>query len=323
MRYITTDDFAEAYSKLRQRGVSFLASKFTWAAQDRTRSAFDDVTLEAANWWIIPAVRQRWNRLITGDPEKIYEAHFMEKHLSGRSDLRMLSLGAGISSHELVFAQSTHFSKVVCVDIASNLLAAAEAKAKGLGLQNMEFRAEDLYAMDWPDEHYDVVLFHAALHHFEDVEGLLKTKIKPTLKRGGVVLINEYVGPNRLQFPKGQIEAINKALQLIPHSFRRRFKTNVIKHKVSGPGLWRMILADPSECVDAASIIPALHHHFTILEERPYGGNLLMLALKDIAHHFVHPEPEAAEALEALFEAEDVYIQNHQSDFLYGVYEKA
>ncbi|MEQ8705851.1 MAG: methyltransferase domain-containing protein [Phaeodactylibacter sp.] len=322
MPYLTTDDFSEAYSKLRQRGLSFLASKFSWAAQARTRSAFDDVGLQAANWWIIPAVRQRWNQLITGDPDLPYEPYFMQQHLDGKTGLRLLSLGSGICSHELTFAQSPHFDRVVCVDIAGNLLKAAQAKAAQLGLQNMAFMEADLYQMDWPEGHYDVVLFHASLHHFEAVESLIRDKIKPVLRNGGLLLINEYVGPNRLQFPPVQIQAINEALRLIPAAYRRRFKTNVLKQRVSGPGLWRMILADPSECVDSAAIIPALHRHFEVLQERSYGGNLLMLALKDIAHHFVDPEPEARAALQRLFTSEDAYLQNHDSDFIYGVYRK-
>lgn len=322
MPYITTDDFSEAYSKLRQRGLAFLASKFSWAARDRTRSAFDDLGLQAANWWIVPAVRRRWNSLITGQPELPYEPYFMQQHLNGKTGLRMLSIGSGICSHEMVFAQSPHFSQVVCVDIAGNLLKAAAAKARELGLANMEFREEDLYKMDWPEETYDVVFFHASLHHFEAVEDLLQTKVQTTLKQGGLVLINEYAGPNRLQYPKAQIRAINEALQLIPGAYRHRFKTDILKRRVSGPGLWRMILADPSECVDSESIIPALHRHFEVVEERPYGGNLLMLALKDIAHHFIDTHPESERVLERLFAAEDAYLENHESDFIYGVYRK-
>lgn len=322
MRYITTDDFSEAYSKLRQRGLSFLASKFSWTAQARTRSAFDDVGLQAANWWIIPMVRERWNDRITGNPEVPYEPYFMQQHLPGRTGLRMLSIGSGICSHEIVFAQSPHFSKVVCVDIAGNLLRAAEAKAKALELTNMEFREADLYQMEWAEEAYDIVFFHASLHHFDAVERLLQDRVKPTLRKGGIVLINEYVGPNRIQYPKEQVKAVNEALQLIPKTYRQRFKTNVLKNRVSGPGLWRMILADPSECVDAESIIPALHRHFEVVEERPYGGNLLMPVLKDIAHHFIDPQPEAKEVLERLFDAEDAYLRKHSSDFVYGVYRK-
>jgi hypothetical protein len=83
-----------------------------------------------------------------------------------------------------------------------------------------------------------------------------------------------------------------------------------------------MILADPSECVDSESIIPALHRHFEVVEERPYGGNLLMLALKDIAHHFVDTNPKSDRVLQRLFAMEDAYLENHKSDFIYGVYRK-
>ncbi len=321
MPYLTIDDFVEAYAKMRQRGLPFLASKLSWNARERTRSAFDEVSLEAANWWIIPAVRRRWNRLITGNPDLEYEPYFAEKYLTGQTGLRMLSLGSGICSHELKLAQSQHFKEITCVDIAGRLLGEAAQKAAQLGLDNMVFREADLYRTDFPSQAYDVVFFHASLHHFAEIEQMLTQKVQPALRPGGLIVINEYVGPNRLQYPGHQIAAINEALQLIPLKYRLRFKTGAVKRKVQGPGLWRMILADPSECVDSEAILPALHRYFKALEEKPYGGNLLMLALKDIAHHFVQPDAEAQRALDDLFEAEDRYLQQHPSDFIFGVYQ--
>ena len=321
MPYLTVDDFVEAYAKLRQRGLPFLASKLSWDARERTRSAFDDVTLEAANWWAVPEVRRRWNRLITGKPDLEYEPYFMEKYLSGQTGLRLLSLGSGICSHEIKLAQSKHFAEATCVDIAGNLLRDAARKAAQLGLDNMVFREADLYRTDFESESYDVVFFHASLHHFAEVEQMLIHKVRPVLRPGGLIVINEYVGPNRLQYPKYQIAAINEALQLLPKRYRLRFKTRAVKQKVQGPGLWRMILADPSECVDSESILPALHRHFRTLEEKPYGGNLLMLTLKDIAHHFVQPDGQALKVLHDLFAAEDRYLQQHPSDFTFGVYQ--
>lgn len=303
--------------------MPFLASKLSWNAQDRTRSAFDDVALEAANWWTIPLVRARWNRLVTGNPNLAYEPYFMQKYLSGKEGLRLLSLGSGICSHELKFADSPHFEEVTCVDIAGNLLRKAAEKAAQSGLSNIHFQEVDLYQMNIPPASYDIVFFHASLHHFEAVERLLTEKVWPALKPQGLLVINEYVGPNRLQYPRQQIKAINKAIQLIPKEYRLRFKTQIEKKKVHGPGLWRMILADPSECVDSASILPAVHRHFKILEEKPYGGNILMLALKDIAHHFLQPDEEAQGVLHKLFRAEDQYLEQHKSDFIFGVYQRS
>ncbi len=81
-----------------------------------------------------------------------------------------------------------------------------------------------------------------------------------------------------------------------------------------------MIIADPSECVDSAAIKKAVHNMFKTEEEAELGGNLLMLLLKDIAHHFVNEK--ANMVLEHLFTIEDEYLKKNSSDFIFGVYRK-
>ncbi|MAP55798.1 class I SAM-dependent methyltransferase [Altibacter sp.] len=322
MRWITLDDFIDMYSKVVQRGGDFFLSKFTLNKKSRTKSAFDDTFVQSSNWWIIPKVRERWNKLITGNSNVNYKEHFVTKYCKGRSNLRILSLGAGTCSHELELAHYPNFSEIVCVDLAENRLAQAKAIATSQQLTNMKFITSDLNAYDFPESYFDVVLFNASLHHFEAVEKLLTTQVSKTLKPHGHVVINEYVGPNRLQYPTHQIKAINKALQRINPAFRKRFKTNFPKNRYFGSGIWRMIMADPSECVDSAAILPALHAHFHTLEEKGYGGNILMSVLKDISHHFVTPTPEQEAMLQKLFEFEDNYLETYDSDFVFGVYQK-
>jgi len=55
MRYITQDDFIETFSKLKQRGLGFLLSKFSLNESKRTISAFNEWDIEGSNWWMIPA----------------------------------------------------------------------------------------------------------------------------------------------------------------------------------------------------------------------------------------------------------------------------
>ena len=125
-----------------------------------------------------------------------------------------------------------------------------------------------------------------------------------------------------MQFPKHQIDAINNAIQSIPEVYRQRFRTSITKSKVSGPGSLRMIIADPSECVESESILPILRNKMNVLEERPYGGNVLMYALKDISHHFIKMDPNKEAVLKNLFALEDAYLNQHPSDFVFGVYKK-
>ena len=70
-----------------------------------------------------------------------------------------------------------------------------------------------------------------------------------------------------------------------------------------------MILADPSEAINSESIIPSLNKMFDLVEEKPYGGNLLHLILNDISHHFINNNSETTELLNYLFKQEDKFIK--------------
>lgn len=320
MPLLTSDDLLETLAKLRQRGLPFLLSKLQLSALARTRSAFDDPMLRAANWWQVPAVRRRWNQRMTGHPAQPYEIYVADKYLAGRTGLRLLSLGSGGASHELAFARLPHFAEVRCVDIAARLLAEAAATAAREGLSNFRTEVADVNALAISPASYDVVLFHSALHHFDNVDGIV-ARVRQALRPDGLLVLNDYVGPARLQWTAAQLAEANRILrEVLPARLRVRYLSRQVKARVSGPGLWRMRLADPSEAAESDRIVPALRRHFAPLEEAALGGNILTLVLKDIAHHFMGDDAEARQILSEMCRLEDAFLAQHPSDLLFGVY---
>jgi len=318
---VTADDFTETLAKLRQRGGRFLLSKLNPSGLARTQGTFDDPGLQTANWWIVPAVRARWNAKITGDPARPYEPYVVHKYLRGRAGLHLCSLGSGSCSHELAFARHPEFGLVECVDITPALLGNAAERAAAEGLRNLRFAMRDVNRQAWPTATYDAVLFHSALHHFRRVPKLV-AHVRQALKPGGLLILNDYVGPNRLQWTTAQLAAANDLLAQLPASHRRRYKSSQLKTRITGPGRLRMRLADPSEAVESERILPAVRNEFAVLEEKAVGGNLLALVLKDIAHHFLADDPITRELLHLLFEAEDAFLASYPSDLVFGVYQK-
>ena len=321
MAMLTKDDLRDLYSKGRQRGLQFLFSKLNPSALERTRSAFDDTAVEAANWWMIPRIREHWNECITGSRSQNYRQWLTQDFLKGRTGLKALSIGCGTASHELELAQSEIFESIRCVDLAKNRLHEAEQKAADLGLSNIVTECVNVYEAQWTEGSFDVILFNSSLHHFKGVHTFLRDRIRPLLKKGGYLIIHEYVGPDRLQLPKAQIRAINECLRLIPKPYRQIYQTHMYKNSFSGSGWLRVYLADPSECVDSSSILPAVRGLFQTVYERPFGGNILMHVLKDIAHHFTEATKEKEDLLEALIRKEEAYLSSHDSDFYFGVYQ--
>ena len=81
-RLITIEDFTDVYVKLRQRGARFLLSKLSLDRKRRSVSAFDASLEHTSNWWEIPLVKERWNRMITGDAHMTFEEYTIDRYLS-------------------------------------------------------------------------------------------------------------------------------------------------------------------------------------------------------------------------------------------------
>jgi len=319
-RLFTFDDFIETYTKLNQRGLGFISSKLNFNKIERAKTAFNHLDIQAANWWIIPSVKERWHKIITGDKHLGIEQFIVDQYLKDKKNLTMLSLGSGECSSELLFAEHPNFKEIICTDIGDKRLNKAKQVAEAKELNNIRFQIQDANDLSQREDRFDIIYFKASLHHFKNIESLLGHQIKQLLNNDGILIIDEYVGPSRLQFPAHQLKAINEAIQLIPKPYRKRYQHNFYKNKVYGPGLTRMILADPSECVDSASITPALRKHYSTVYEVGYGGNILTLALKDIAHHFIELNDEKVKILNQLFDYEDKYLKKHPSDHIFGIY---
>ncbi|MFY8004697.1 MAG: class I SAM-dependent methyltransferase, partial [Chitinophagaceae bacterium] len=281
MRLLTLEDIRDVYLKWMQRGGKFLLSKLTLSSAERTKSSFNESNIQSANYWIIPAVRKRWNKLITDDENLGYEAYVSNKFLKNRAG-NMLSIGSGSCTKELSFARLNPHWEITCIDFSDKLLKVGEKIAAAEKLTNIFFIAEDIHQYHLPSSFFDVVLFNSSLHHFHQIDKIIQ-KINNALLPKGKLIINEYVGPNRLQYSYHQLKAINNCLQLIDKPLRKMFLSSIYKNKYYGSGLLRMIISDPSECVKSEDILLVIHHYFTIVEEKAVGGNLLMPVLKDIA----------------------------------------
>ncbi|WP_299779158.1 class I SAM-dependent methyltransferase [uncultured Formosa sp.] len=321
-RLITKDDIRDSLIKGQQRGWDFIFSKLISSNTSRTKTAFSKSAKISSNWWNIPEVKKRWNKKISDNENINYEEYLLNTILKNKKDLKLLSLGSGECYHEIELAHQDNFNKITCVDFTPIRISEAKKAAQKEKLKNIEFVCADIENYNIQKNYYDIVLFNASLHHLKNVESLLSKKINYCLKDAGLLIINEYVGPSRLQFTKFQLKKINEAIITIPKKFRKNFNSSIYKNNFSGPGIIRMIIADPSECIDSENIMPTIHKHFETIIEKPYGGNILMNVLKDISHHFIVLNDEKKEVLDKLFLLEDDYLIHNNSDFIFGVYKK-
>jgi ubiquinone/menaquinone biosynthesis C-methylase UbiE len=320
--YISIGDFIDLFNKYKQKGFPAVLSKLHLTNRARTVSKWNLIT-PGSDFWIIPAVRSRWNEKCTGDPNQEYEDYIVSKYFSNSKGLRILSVGCGTGSRERKFARYAKFDCIEGIDLAASQVEEARQLAASQNLDNISYFTEDFSAHPFESDAYDMILFNSSLHHFDRINEFLKMKVMPLLNKDGYLVIYEYVGPNRLQWTRLQLKRVNQLLKTIPEKYKTRFNSHAIKHRVYRPGLLRMLLVDPSEAVDSESILPSIHKHFRTIEEKKVGWDILHLLLKDISHNFLGTDKDTQSILSNLFEEEDKYMaETGRSDAVFGIYQK-
>jgi SAM-dependent methyltransferase len=307
--------------KMKERGHAFLFKKLHVHYDAKVRTTWAE-QYGSYNWLDIPRVRDRINYLITGDAGTGYPAYVLQRFFAAGRDLKMLSLGCGAGLREIEFAECGDFSTIDALDIARDRIASAKRNAQAKGIRCVNFVAADAYTHRLDPDHYDAVLCQSFLHHCRNI-GTIVDWLRASLKRGGILIIHDYVGPERFQWTKEQIKLVNRILSRLPSRRKGRAVSNTQRSKVYPPGWLRMLLSDPSEAVESRRILPAIRRAFTAVEEKPLGGNVLHPLFKDIAQNFLSADDDTDELLDMIFEAEDNFLaRGHESDFLFGVYAK-
>jgi SAM-dependent methyltransferase len=301
--------------------LSRLGLRIKHGEQQLIKSAWQHVEAPPTNWWDIPAVRTRWNYLITGSASVEYHQYISEKWLKNRSDLLALSLGCGTGHNELIWANLNRFERIDAYDLSAKKIQTATEAAAGFGYGNsIRYAVGDVFDIEVKESLYDVIVVEQALHHFSPLDKIL-SRIATFLKKDGFFFINEFVGPTRFQWTERQIEAVNGLLAVLPIKYKTLWKTNDIKKKMVRPSYLRMILGDPSEAVESDRIVPLLRTIFDVIELKGYGGSILHLLFNGIAHNFLNDDPETKHYLKMIFDVEDLLLQSQdiQHDFVVAI----
>lgn len=250
-----------------------------------------------------------------------YEDYFVSKYLTSKHDLKLLSVGCGTGSRKRKFAQKNVFKEIIGIDVAKNAVEEAKKLSLEKGYRQVQYICGDFTKQSFDKEYFDVILFNSSLHHFDQIHEFLSSRVLPLLKKDGFLVIQEYVGPNRLQWTKAQLDESNRLLSQIPESYRRKLNSSRIKRKIYRPGIIRMKMIDPSEAVDSESILPTIHELFEIVEEKSLGWNITHILLKDISQNFLRDDKETQNILQKLYQAEDKFVKEQgKFDTVFGIY---
>jgi ubiquinone/menaquinone biosynthesis C-methylase UbiE len=314
-------DLVLLYEKIRRDGLSRMSSKLTKGNEERVRRSWAHTSESTSSWWDIPEVNRRWNLLITGSPDIDQYSYVSAKYLNVDHPLNGVSLGCGSGNREIRWVTACEQLRLSCYDISGERIEQARINAGRANVSSqLSFEVGDVHTLELGLKKYDVVLIEGALHHFHSIVAVLD-KVRGWLKNEGILIVNEYVGPSRFQWTDAQLDAANRVLDIIPEEYRKKYFDGGIKKKIHRPGRLSMFLNDPSESAESHLIENAIAGQFKVLERKEYGGTLLQLIFKDIAHNFINEKAETKELLKSIFSIEDEMLRKGEikSDFVFYI----
>jgi ubiquinone/menaquinone biosynthesis C-methylase UbiE len=321
---INISDFEDAWRriKLNPKLQKKIANKIFSTNQEKVELAWSHTETAPDKWWFVPQIVKRWNYMITGNEEIHYTKYFVEKYLSAKNDYHGFSFACGTGAREIEWARTRKFILISGFDLSKQRIEKAKGVVVGEHLENiLNFSIGDARTIRLKENYFDVYFGEQSVHHFSPLEKTF-LRIKKYVKPDGLLLINEFVGPERFQWTDEQVKYSNQLLKSIPDSHKTYWQSSRRKTKVYKPGRLRMILNDPSEAIESSRILHLLDKHFERLELRNYGGTILHLVMDGIAHNFLNEDEETKSILKRCFDYEDDLINSGKlkSDFIFAVY---
>ncbi len=321
---INTHDFLKIFEKIKAGRLKFIIKKIFSGKEQKIKDSWQHTNSPPTNWWNIPAVKERFNELISGDRHIDHRIYIQQKYLPKRKDLTALSLGCGTGQNEIAWGEMGIFNRLDAFDISESRISQAAAAAAGKGLDKViQFSVADAQEIDPGESRYDLVLFEGSLHHFSPV-GEILSKVNRSLKPEGFLVVFDFVGPSRFQWSRRQLEVVNGLLKVFPLHYRKKWQSRDCKTRVFRPGRLSMRWSDPSEAADSANILPSLKQIFEVVELKEMGGTILQLLFAGIAHHFAADDPRCRELVRICFAVEDFLMKTEDipSDFVLAVCRK-
>lgn len=237
-----------------------------------------DQPYRGGNWWDSPPLWNYVNSLISSDGGVAGALKAFGRFERGVS----VGCGKAVKERNLMRAGIVwHFD---LYELSPNRASAAKRAIAAEGL-HATVHIEDAFTKR---ERYDLVHWDHALHHMSDVACALDWSLQ-SLNPGGVLVVNDYVGPSRLQYPRRETEFARRFLRDHGLDPRRIRSKNLLTRAAM---IWR----DPSEAPQS-HLIMALFKERCGVPMKPLGGAMIHRCAPHVTH-LEHQNPIYAALIE-------------------------
>jgi 2-polyprenyl-3-methyl-5-hydroxy-6-metoxy-1,4-benzoquinol methylase len=236
------------------------------------------------SWLELSTVNQYVNQRVTGHAQKHYTSL-----LSGykKKFNSVLIVGCGNGQLERDLFQQGIFKKSLGVDIAEESIKFAQAQAKKLNLKTLSYKHFNLETENIKQlGKFDLVIISMVAHHIKNLNIFFRN-LNQILLDDGILVMDEYVGPNRFKMNEDTIYAINNILDVMPMSLKKDFlPRDQYRLTYSNATEEDFQKSDPSEAINSENIEKFAFKNLHFEKKINYGGNLTHMLFNGIAENF-------------------------------------
>lgn len=143
-----------------------------------------------------------------------------------------LTLCCGHGERDRRLAKMGVFKNCLGLDISPGAIEACKINASNEKFNNLKYATADLNKDSLKRNAYDLIYVGGGMHHILNLEHLVD-EIYLSLKPGGLLVCDEYIGPSYNDLSNRHREIINSAIHLIPKRLRNATEQSFI------PNYWR------------------------------------------------------------------------------------
>ena len=176
------------------------------------------------NTKLIEGQRQDWNRVAGGwekwdrlfDEQMAFLNHRLVADARLHAGMTVLDLGSGTGYPALLGAQTVGTTgSVTGMDLAEHMLAAADRKAKRLGLSNVSFKTGDVTSLPFEPNSFDAITSRFCLMFLPEIPKAA-SEIARVLKPGAWVAAAVWSAPEKNPSIGLSMDAIKQVIELPP-----------------------------------------------------------------------------------------------------------
>lgn len=215
-----------------------------------------DAGEKRVNWWSSDKCTAYYNEGVSGESVPGNSEgcrRVLRQKLRAGAIRSGVSIGCGAGSKELSLVKQGLVGKMHLWDLSQERLARARSAAQEEGLsEKISTNHGDAFQQE--QDLFDLVYWDHSLHHMDDPYTALQWSLDH-LTPGGWLLINDYFGPNRLQWSRSEVDRCNRFLKKLQSEHGVALPSVPYSNPLSRLRMWRR---DPSEAPKSEEIASAV-----------------------------------------------------------------